>query len=59
MYLGYQKNGALNDVDIVAEEIPITGFIYYEKPYITHEVLTQENKIWKEYKMDILRHSSQ
>ena len=58
IYLGYQKSGS-NDESLISDEIPISGFIYYEKPYITHEILMQENKIWKEYKNDILRGSSE
>ena len=47
------------DENQISDEIPITGFIDYIKPYITHEILMQENKIWKEYKLDVLRDSTE
>lgn len=47
------------DENQISDEIPITGFIDYLKPYITHEILMQENKIWKEYKLDVLKDSTE
>lgn len=34
--------------------MPHAGFVDYEKPYVTHEILMLEDRVWREYKVDVL-----
>ena len=57
-YCGYERGiGSLNNE--MSTKLPISGYVRYEEPYITNEVLMQENKIWKEFKTDFLQSESQ
>ncbi len=40
IYLGYSKNSEAGQYE-VSDELPISGFIKYDTPYITHEILMQ------------------
>lgn len=44
MYLGYEEMG----------EMPNAGFVDYGKLYVTHEMLMMEDRVWGEYKADVM-----